>query len=218
LGIPAIPLLPRPAERPRWRTRIENTVDRHSVRVGAWLLRRTRGRIVRLWRRRALVLTTTGRRSGLPRTVIVQYFPAGRDMVVVAANSGMPTHPAWYVNLTERPEARVEVDGRTMAVRAEELSADEAAAWWPRVLTTAPDYERFRTRTGRRLPLLRLVPQEQGEGSSSPPGVAVPADPQAVVTSRRRKATSPPATRAPASSSSASSGAADHGSAGSVGV
>jgi F420H(2)-dependent quinone reductase len=162
------------AERPRLRTRIESVVDRHSVRLGAWLLRRTRGRAARLWRRRALVLTTIGRRTGLPRTVVVQYFPAGRDMIVVAANSGMPTHPAWYLNLTAHPEARVEVDGRTLAVRAEELTQDEAAAWWPRVLAAAPDYARYPTRTGRRLPLLRLVPRQDGaeQGTGAQDGAA----------------------------------------------
>jgi deazaflavin-dependent oxidoreductase (nitroreductase family) len=140
------------------RTRIEHAVDRHSVRVGAWLLRRTRGRIVRLWHRRALVLTTTGRRSGLPRTVVVQFFPDGENLVVVAANSGLPTHPAWYLNLTADPRARVEVEGRTLEVRAETMTPDAAAAWWPRVLEGAPDYARYRERTDRPLPLVRLVP------------------------------------------------------------
>ena len=149
---------PRSRSAPGRRTRFENFVDRHSVRVGAWLLRRTRGRIVRLWGRRALVLTTTGRRTGMPRTVVVQYFPDGRDFVVVAANSGMPTHPAWYLNLTAHPEARVEADGRQLTVRAREMTPEEAADWWPRVLAVAPDYARYRQRTGRRIPLLRLIP------------------------------------------------------------
>jgi deazaflavin-dependent oxidoreductase (nitroreductase family) len=153
-----VTLRPPRTQQPQLRTRIENAVDRHSVRLGAWLLRRTRGRVVRLWRRRALVLTTTGRTTGLPRTVVVQYFPEGQNMIVVAANSGMPTHPAWYLNLVDHPEVRVEVDGRTLTVRAEALSADEAEAWWPRLLVTAPDYARYRARTQRRLPLLRLVP------------------------------------------------------------
>jgi F420H(2)-dependent quinone reductase len=148
------------------RTRFENFVDRHSVRVGAWLLRRTRGRIVRLWRRRALVLTTTGRRTGMPRTVVVQYFPDGCNFVVVAANSGMPTHPAWYLNLTARPDARVEVDGRQLAVRATELTPEEAAEWWPRVLAVAPDYARYPQRTGRHIPLLRLVPVDDAASES----------------------------------------------------
>jgi deazaflavin-dependent oxidoreductase (nitroreductase family) len=149
----------------RLATRVENAIDRHSVRFGAWLLRRTRGRAVHLWHRRALVLTTTGRRTGLPRTVVVQYFPDSRDMVIVAANSGMPTHPAWYLNLTEHPEATVDVEGQTMRVRAEEMPPAEADTWWPRVLATAPDYDRYRARTDRRLPLLRLVPVDDDRSS-----------------------------------------------------
>jgi deazaflavin-dependent oxidoreductase (nitroreductase family) len=145
------------AERVDLRTRLEHTVDKHSVGVGAWLLRRTRGRIVRLWRRRALVLTVRGRRSGRPRTVVVQYFPDGDDLVVVAANSGLPSQPAWYLNLMAAGEARVEVEGRTLRVRAEQLSPGEAEAFWPRVLRQAPDYERYRRRTERVIPLLRLV-------------------------------------------------------------
>jgi deazaflavin-dependent oxidoreductase (nitroreductase family) len=89
---------------------------------------------------------------------VVQFFPDGDDLIVVAANSGMPRPPAWYLNLRDQPTARVEVDGRTTAVRAEELSPAEAAAVWPRVLATAPDYARFRSRTERQLALLRLVP------------------------------------------------------------
>jgi len=141
--------------------RLENFIDRHSVRLGAWLLRRTRGRVVHLWHRRALVLTTRGRRSGIPRTVVVQHFPEGRDMVVVAANSGMPTHPAWYLNLTDDPRATVEVEGRTVPVRAVPMTRDEAGVWWLRVLQTAPDYARYPARTDRPLPLLRLVPVDE---------------------------------------------------------
>jgi len=152
----------------RLTTRVENAIDRHSVRIGAWLLRRTRGQAVRLWRRRALVLTTTGRRSGQPRTVVVQYFTDGGDLVVVAANSGMPTHPAWYLNLTDHPKATVDVEGRTVRVRAEEMSPAEADAWWPRVLATAPDYARYRARTDRRIPLLRLVPVDDDASPAVP--------------------------------------------------
>jgi F420H(2)-dependent quinone reductase len=165
-------------------TRLENVIDRHSVRLGAWLLRRTRGRVMRLWHRRALVLTTRGRRSGLPRTVVVQYFPDGPDMIVVAANSGMPTHPAWYLNLTDDPRATVEVEGRTAPVRAVPRTRDEAIAWWPRVLETAPDYTRYSERTDRALPLLRLVPVDDKvpeelsrRATSAHPRSRVPADP-----------------------------------------
>jgi deazaflavin-dependent oxidoreductase (nitroreductase family) len=142
----------------RIRTRIEHEVDTRSVGVGAWLLRLTKGRIVRPWHRQALILATSGRRSGLERTVPLQFFPDGDDMIVVAANSGLPSPPGWYFNLTANPRARVEVGDRTLVVRAEELTADEAAAFWPRVLQVAPDYARYPKRTSRRIALIRLVP------------------------------------------------------------
>jgi deazaflavin-dependent oxidoreductase (nitroreductase family) len=149
-----------PAE--RLAMRVEHEVDTRSVGFAAWLYRLTRGRIARLWQRRVLLLTTRGRRSGRARTVPLQFFPDGDRMIVVAANSGLPSPPAWYFNLTAEPRARVEVMGRTLAVRAEELSEEEAAAFWPRVLQAAPDYARYPKRTSRRIPLMRLVPYSPG--------------------------------------------------------
>lgn len=157
--------------KPRLRTRFEHWADARSARFAAWLLRRTRGQVLRLWRRRVVLLTTRGRRSGRPRTVPLQYFPDGQDLVVVAANGGMPSHPGWYFNLKAHPDAQVEIfdgvgdpgqrsrgaDERT-AVRARELPAGEAAAFWPRVLQVAPEYARYQERAGRVIPLMRLVP------------------------------------------------------------
>jgi deazaflavin-dependent oxidoreductase (nitroreductase family) len=124
----------------RIKTRVEHEADKRFFAIGAWLYRRTNGRIVRLRHRRALILTASGRRSGLPRSVLLQFFPDGHDMVVVAANGGLPTYPDWYFNLKAHPHARVEVEGTSMQVRAEELSAEDAAAFWPRVLEIASDY------------------------------------------------------------------------------
>ena len=146
----------------RIRTRLEHEVDTRSARLGVGLLRLTNGGIARLWRRQALVLTTRGRRSGKERIVPLQYFPDGDDLIVVAANSGLPSPPGWYCNLTADPRAKVEVGGRTLAVRAQELSAEEAAAFWPHVLQAAPDYARYLRRTSRRIPLLRLIPCNPG--------------------------------------------------------
>lgn len=155
---------------PRWesiKTRIEHEVDTRSVRLAAALIRLTQGRVVRLWRRQALLLTTRGRKTGQERTVPLQFFPNGDDMIVVAANSGLPSPPGWYVNLTADPVARVEVGDRTLRVRAEELSAEAAAAFWPRVLQVAPDYAKYPRRTNRRIPLIRLVPIGPSEGAAS---------------------------------------------------
>ena len=151
----------------RIKTRIEHEVDTRSVRLAAALIRLTKGRIARLWRRQVLLLTTRGRKSGNERTIPLQFFPDGDDMIVVAANSGLPSPPGWYFNLTADPLARIEVGGRTLQVRAEELSAEEAAAFCPRVLQVAPDYSRYSRRTSRRIPMIRLVPVGSDERASA---------------------------------------------------
>ncbi len=142
----------------RFKTRYEHFMDTRSAGFAVWLLRVTRGRATRLWGRRALVLTTHGRRSGRRREVPVQFFPDGDDVIVVAANSGMPSPPGWYFNLVADPRVIIEVDGRRRRALAHELSEEEAEAWWPRVLEVAPDYARYPQRTDRRLPLIRLMP------------------------------------------------------------
>ena len=141
---------------------IHRGLDRHLSPLGVWAYWRTRGGITRPWKVDALVLTTRGRRSGRERHVLLQYFRDGDAMAIIAANDGGASHPGWYHNLVARPDARVEVMGRVVAVHAEELSADEAAAFWPRILARAPDYEWYRRATDRRFPIIRLKPAAAG--------------------------------------------------------
>ena len=75
----------------RIKTRIEHEVDTRSVGLAAGLIRLTKGHVARLWRRQVLLLTTRGPKSGLERTVPLQFFPDGDDLIVVAANSGLPS-------------------------------------------------------------------------------------------------------------------------------
>ena len=143
----------------RLKTRIEHEVASRSVALGVWLYRRTRGRIVRLWHRRAIVLTATGRRSGRPRTVLVQVFQDESGLFVVAANSGMSRPPGWYFNLLAEPRVVGELDGRRLPLRAAQLPEADAADLWHRVvLMVAPDYEKDARRTGKIPPIFRLVP------------------------------------------------------------
>ncbi len=142
----------------RIRARVEHAADKHLAGLGMWAYRRTGGRIVHLWHRRALILTTRGRRSGRPHSVLLQFFADGEDLVVAAAGSGLPGRTDWYLNLKAHPQAEAEVEGRTLHVRAEEMPPADAAAFWPRVLAIAPDYARYPRRAGHAIPLLRLVP------------------------------------------------------------
>jgi F420H(2)-dependent quinone reductase len=59
----------------------------------------------------ALRLTTTGRRSGLPRSVIVAYYEDGSNLISMAMNGWGVPEPAWWLNLQADPEAVVELAG-----------------------------------------------------------------------------------------------------------
>lgn len=137
---------------------LHRRLDRHLTPLGVRVYRRTKGGITRPWKVDALLLTTRGRHSGKKRTVVLQFFPDGESMIVAAANDGGTSHPGWYFNLAADPAARVEVMGRALAVRAEELPPDDAAAWWARILVRDPSYERYaRAAAGRAIPIMRLI-------------------------------------------------------------
>jgi len=109
------------------RSRLQRQVGRLHARV----LRRTGGRRSMLaGGQPVLALTTTGRRSGRPRSTVVAYVPAGASYVVGALNLGSDRDPAWALNLDADPRAEVEVAGERVAVRARRAAGEEADALW----------------------------------------------------------------------------------------
>jgi deazaflavin-dependent oxidoreductase (nitroreductase family) len=108
---------------------------------------------------RTLLLTTTGRRSGAPRTTPLIYTRSGADYLVVGSNWGDPGRPAWLLNLTADPTATVEVGGARQPVRARVLDGPERAAVWPELVRGWPLYAELAGRAGdRELPVVRLAP------------------------------------------------------------
>lgn len=105
--------------------------------VHRWIVRRSRGR-KGLWPPRpgkwgALRLTTTGRRSGEPRSVIVGYYEDGPDLVTMAMNGWGAAEPAWWLNLLANPDAVVELAGdRRRDVRARAATGEERERLWQR--------------------------------------------------------------------------------------
>jgi len=146
-------------------------LDKRLGGLGVGLYRLTGGRIAR--KVDVLILTTSGRRSGKTRTVLLQFFRDGANLVIVAANSGRSSHPGWFYNLKATPTVRVQVMDHILQVRAEELSAEETTAFWPRILHVAPTYARYQQATSRPIPLVRLVPVGQAGEQTSPPGEAL---------------------------------------------
>lgn len=154
----ASPATPPLTRRERAALTLHRELDHRLSALGVWAMRRTRGSLANRWGVNALLLTTTGRRTGRERTVVLQYYPDDDAMIVAAANDGGATDPAWYLNLVEHPSATAEVRGKRIPVIARELPEEDGAGWWDRILLAAPDYERYARATPRRIPIVRLTP------------------------------------------------------------
>ncbi|SEB42759.1 deazaflavin-dependent oxidoreductase, nitroreductase family [Amycolatopsis lurida] len=104
----------------------------------------------------SLRLTTTGRKSGLPRSTNLLYFPHGGDFVLVGSNWGRPNDPAWTHNLRSNPGAVVALAGKEIPVRARELRGDEYKAMWKLLLEFWPGYSMEEQAACRVLPIFEL--------------------------------------------------------------
>jgi deazaflavin-dependent oxidoreductase (nitroreductase family) len=135
------------------------TVGPRVVAVDIALQRLTRGRISfgGLAGLTALLLTTTGRKSGRPRTAPLIAVPDGDSLLVVGSNWGRPNHPAWSANLIANPAATVRVRGRDFPVTTAQLTGDERARAWTTVTTVWPVYDDYAAKTSRQLRIFRVT-------------------------------------------------------------
>lgn len=107
----------------------------------------------------SLVLTTTGRKSGLERETPLACVPDDTGgWWVVGSNFGREQHPAWTGNLIAHPEATVSFAAKLTAVRAELLDDDAKAAVWPRLVAAWPAYDDYVESSGRNIRVFHLVP------------------------------------------------------------
>lgn len=94
-----------------------------------------------------LMLTTTGRRSGQPRTTPLARLDLDGTPVVIASNFGRESHPAWSLNLLADPHATIEEYGRSQSVVARPLTRDEQDRVWPQAIALWPGYQTYRQTT-----------------------------------------------------------------------
>ena len=78
----------------------------------------------------AVILTTTGAKSGKDRTVALLGIPHSDGVAVVAANYGGSKHPAWYHNLNANPAATVTIEGDTWPATARRATPHEREDIW----------------------------------------------------------------------------------------
>ncbi len=125
------------------------------------LYRLTRGRwsVVGRHELPSLLITTTGRKSGLPRTQPLLYATDGDSYVVVGSNWGQAHHPAWSANLLGQPNARVTLGDREVEVRATLATGAERDRLWALVQRIWPGYGAYAERAeGRQIRIFRLTP------------------------------------------------------------
>ncbi|MDQ4118901.1 MAG: nitroreductase family deazaflavin-dependent oxidoreductase [Actinomycetota bacterium] len=108
-----------------------------------------------------LELTTVGRRSGEPRSVLLTApLTDGDAYVVVASRGGDDRHPAWFLNLRDRPDVEVAVkDGPRRPMRARIADRETRARLWPQIAGRYRNYAGYQRRTEREIPLVLLEPR-----------------------------------------------------------
>jgi len=107
-----------------------------------------------------VMLTTTGARSGEPRTTPLLGIPVDDDLAVIASNFGQYDHPAWYYNLRAHPEAEVVVGGVRRAVRAVEAPDEQRTRIWEQALRVYPGFGQYERRAAnRRISVFVLQPR-----------------------------------------------------------
>jgi deazaflavin-dependent oxidoreductase (nitroreductase family) len=107
-----------------------------------------------------LLLTTTGRVSGEPRTMPLIHRSDGDRYVVVASKGGWPEHPGWYQNLVANPSATIEVRDREIPVTASTAEGEERARLWASMTEVWPAYDDYQAKTDREIPVVVLTPTQ----------------------------------------------------------
>jgi len=106
----------------------------------------------------ALLLATTGRRSGDSRTVPLIYGESDGNYIVIASRGGSKDHPDWYKNLTANPDVSIRVATDVFDAAARTAEGDEREALWQKMSEIFPPYNSYQERTDRQIPVVVLEP------------------------------------------------------------
>ena len=136
-------------------------LTRIGNRCGVWMYRALDGRLAGGGRDvHVLLLTTPGRRSGLPRSTCVRYLDTDGGLLVWGTGSGSPADPDWFQNLRAAETADVQVGAEHFPVRRRELlGAERDTVWRDVVLAQVPQVARYARKAGRTIPVAVLERQ-----------------------------------------------------------
>lgn len=132
---------------------------KYFARAHIWVYRRTDGRLgARLLWFPAALLTTTGRKSGEPRTTPTLYLRDGDRVILPASFGGRADNPTWYHNLKANPEVEVQIRSAHLRLVARDATDAERERYWPPLTRMYPPYRGYRKATERVIPLVVCEP------------------------------------------------------------
>jgi deazaflavin-dependent oxidoreductase (nitroreductase family) len=108
-----------------------------------------------------LLLTTTGRRSGVKRRTALIYGRDNADYVLVASKGGAPEHPAWYLNLEADPQVELQVLDAVVPATARTATGEERERLWALMRQVWPAYDEYQTQTDREIPVVVVTPRPE---------------------------------------------------------
>jgi len=147
---------------------------------GTWIILNIASRFDPLWLRAthgrfsasnllgfsALLLTSVGAKTGLPRSTALVFSRDGDRLVILASKGGMTTYPGWYHNLKAHPEAEVLLDGHSRTYTSYEAIGEECERLWAMACENYSGYAVYQKRAGdRHIPIMVLTPHPEQNGS-----------------------------------------------------
>ncbi len=130
-----------------------------APRIDKAVIPRTNGRLSSAGLDKVGLVTTTGAKSGQPRTQPLALLEESDGLLAIGSNYGRASHPAWTANLLAHPECTVEFKAPPAQYRAELLTGDARAAAWAAAADFYAGYERYRTSCApREIRVFRLRP------------------------------------------------------------
>lgn len=135
------------------------TALKYFARAHIWVYQRTNGRLGAklLWFPAALI-TTTGRKTGLPRTTATLYLRDGQRVILPASFGGRDSNPVWYLNLKDDPRVHVQVRTEHFDMTARDANDAERERYWRWLTKIYPPYRGYRDATDRVIPLVVCEP------------------------------------------------------------
>ena len=100
------------------------------------------------------LLTTTGRKTGQPRTAPLLFLEHDGKVLLVASQGGLPKHPLWFRNIVANPEVTVQIRSDIRQLKARVATDAERARYWPKLTAMYPDFDNYQSWTDRVIPVV----------------------------------------------------------------